>query len=203
MVLPRMLPGEEVLSDYRSLTFSLKAHPVSFLRGEMMRAGLRSTVDLQDLRHGERVQIAGLVLVRQRPGSAKGVIFMTIEDETGVANIIVWPKVFERYRAIVMGARFVCLRGRLQKAAGVIHIIADHLVDATARLAVLQRDRADFAAGDLSCLARADEVRKPGVDHRQGKLVAHGSDIEASATAQRRRSERALADIMPKGRNFH
>ena len=169
MALPRMLPGEEVLSDYRALTFSLKAHPVSFLRADMTRAGLCRAVDLETLRNGDTIQIAGLVLVRQRPGSAKGVIFMTIEDETGVANIIVWPKVFERYRAIVMGARFVCLRGKLQKADGVIHVVADHLIDATVRLGILQRDLKDFTT-----LAHADEVRRPGVDHRQGPGKGQG-----------------------------
>ncbi len=204
MALPRMLPGEEVLSDYRSLTFSLKAHPVSFLRADMTRAGLRRAVDLETLRSGDKILIAGLVLVRQRPGSAKGVIFMTIEDETGVANIIVWPKVFERYRAIVMGARFVCLRGKLQKADGVIHVVADHLVDATVRLGILQRDLKDFTT-----LARADEVRRPGIDHRQGKQgVAMGSS-RASLAVQRKPADgrkadgAAIASVMPKGRNFH
>jgi len=204
MALPRMLPGEEVLSDYRSLTFSLKAHPLSFLRADMMRAGLSRAVDLEILRNGDTVQIAGLVLVRQRPGSAKGVIFMTVEDETGVANIIVWPKIFERYRAIVMGARFVCLRGKLQKADGVIHVVADHLVDATVRLGILQRDLKEFTT-----LAHADEVRRPGVDHRQGKGEAATGESRASlatltaAAGGREASGGAIASVMPKGRNFH
>ncbi|MEZ5789666.1 MAG: OB-fold nucleic acid binding domain-containing protein [Nitratireductor sp.] len=77
---------------------------------------------LDDIRNGRRITVAGLVMVRQRPGSAKGVVFMTLEDETGIANVIVWPKVMERYRAIVMGARFVAVLGIVQKADGVTHV---------------------------------------------------------------------------------
>ncbi|AOG08341.1 DNA polymerase III, alpha subunit [Agrobacterium sp. RAC06] len=198
MILPRMLPGEEVLSDYRSLTFSLKAHPVSFLRHAMQRAGLKSATDLEGLPHGAKVEIAGLVLVRQRPGSAKGVIFMTLEDETGTANVIVWPKVFERYRPIVMGARLVALRGRLQKAHGVIHVVADHLVDASSRLGLLLEELKTF-----DTLAHADEVRRPGVDQRQAKRekVPRLPPPAAPPPGHPRRS--AMADLMPKGRNFH
>lgn len=198
MILPRMLPGEEVLSDYRSLTFSLKAHPVSFLRQAMQRAGLKSATDLEGLSHGAKVEIAGLVLVRQRPGSAKGVIFMTLEDETGTANVIVWPKVFERYRPIVMGARLVALRGRLQKAHGIIHVVADHLVDASSRLGLLLEELKTF-----DTLAHADEVRRPGVDQRQAKRekVPRLPPPAAPPPGHPRRS--AMANLMPKGRNFH
>ncbi|QLF68762.1 error-prone DNA polymerase [Peteryoungia desertarenae] len=199
MDLPRMLPGEEVLSDYRTLTFSLKAHPLSFLRPDMRRAGLKSSADLEDLSHGQTVQLAGLVLVRQRPGSAKGVIFMTIEDETGTANIIVWPKTFERYRPVVMGARLVAIRGRLQKAHGVIHVVAEHIVDATARLGLLTRDLKHF-----DVLAHADEVRRPGVDQRQGKapMVKPPPGLAAPVPAGHPRRT-AMAALLPKGRNFH
>lgn len=198
MILPRMLLGEEVLSDYRSLTFSLKAHPVSFLRQAMQRAGLKSATDLENLSHGAKVEIAGLVLVRQRPGSAKGVIFMTLEDETGTANVIVWPKVFERYRPIVMGARLVALRGRLQKAHGVIHVVTDHLVDASARLGLLLEDLKTF-----DTLAHADEVRRPGVDQRQAKREKVPRPPIAAAPPPGHPRRSAMADLMPKGRNFH
>jgi DNA-directed DNA polymerase III PolC len=197
VTLPHMLPGEEVLSDYRTLTFSLKAHPISFLRPDMRKAGLKSASDLEELPHGAKVTVAGLVLVRQRPGSAKGVIFMTLEDETGTTNVIVWPKVFERYRPVVMGARLVALRGRLQKAHGVIHVVADHLVDATQRLGLLQKDLAGF-----DTLAHADEVRRPGVDQRQVKREKqHPLAPAAPPPAHPRRS--AMADLLPRGRNFH
>jgi len=198
MVLPRMSPGEEVLSDYRTLTFSLKAHPVSFLREAMRQRGLRSAADLEALAHGAKVEIAGLVLVRQRPGSAKGVIFMTIEDETGTTNVIVWPKVFERYRSVVMGARLVALRGRLQKAHGVIHVVADHLVDASSRLGLLLDDLKAF-----DTLAHADEVRRPGLDQRQAvrEKVKPTPQPAPPPPGHPRRS--AMAELMPKGRNFH
>ncbi|MGO8528617.1 OB-fold nucleic acid binding domain-containing protein, partial [Rhizobium ruizarguesonis] len=88
--------------------------------------------------NGQRVTIAGLVLVSQRPGSAKGVIFMTMEDETGVANAIVWSKMFEKYRSVVMGARLVKIRGRLQSQSGVINTVVEHIEDMTPALGILQ-----------------------------------------------------------------
>ena len=91
------------------------------------------------------LEIAGLVVVRQRPGSAKGVVFMTLEDETGIANVIVWPKVFEQYRPVVMSARLVRVYGKLQKADGVIHLVADRLEDATPMLAAIT-EQGMFAA---------------------------------------------------------
>ena len=97
---------------------------------------------LKDIASGARASVAGLVLVRQRPGSAKGVIFMTVEDETGIANIIVWRKIFQRFRAIVLGARFVRVSGRLQSESGVIHIVADRLEDLTPWLAALSEEAA-------------------------------------------------------------
>ncbi|MDH4439902.1 MAG: error-prone DNA polymerase, partial [Rhizobium sp.] len=197
VTLPRMLLGEEVLSDYRALTFSLKAHPISFLRPDMQKAGLKSALDLEGLPYGAKVTVAGLVLVRQRPGSAKGVIFMTLEDETGTINAIVWPKTFERYRPVVMGARLVALRGRLQKAHGVIHVVADQLFDATQRLGLLQKELASF-----DTLAHADEVRRPGVDQRQVKREKQQHVLPASPPPGHPRRS-AMADLMPKGRNFH
>ena len=107
------------------------------------------------VKNGERVTVAGLVLVRQRPGTAQGVIFMTLEDETGVANIIVWPKVFERLRAIVLGARFVAVTGKLQSEQGVIHIVAERMNDLTPMLGLLSETGAT-----ISALARADEARR-------------------------------------------
>ena len=102
--LPPMPLGAHVVEDYRRLSLSLKAHPASFMRARLSARGILRSEALRSVKNGERVTVAGLVLVRQRPGTAGGVIFMTLEDETGVANIIVWPKVFERLRAIVLGA---------------------------------------------------------------------------------------------------
>ncbi|WP_160007685.1 error-prone DNA polymerase [Rhizobium sp. 18055] len=199
--LPEMLPGEQVVEDYRYLSLSLKAHPVSFLRDELKRIGITRNVDLLDVANGRWVSIAGLVLVRQRPGSAKGVIFMTLEDETGVANAIVWPKTFEKYRAIVMGARLVKIRGKLQSQSGVIHTVVDHIEDITPSLGLLQKEAQRFGVCD-----RSDEVLRPTADPRQRKLADH---VEKAAMEKRmlsqdsHRQAAGTADVMPRGRNFH
>ena len=129
VALPPMRMGEQVVEDYRRLHLSLKAHPVSFLRRELDRRGILPHEKLATTPSGRRVTVAGLVLVRQRPGSANGVIFMTLEDETAVANTIVWPKIFETFRPIVLGARLIGVTGKLQNEAGVIHVVADRLDD--------------------------------------------------------------------------
>jgi DNA polymerase III alpha subunit len=110
---------------------SLKVHPVSFLRADLERRGILRHEELAGTPSGRRVTVAGLVLVRQRPGSANGVIFMTLEDETGIANTIIWPPVFETFRPVVLGARLVSVTGRLQNECGVIHVVADRIDDLT------------------------------------------------------------------------
>jgi error-prone DNA polymerase len=130
------------MEDYDALRLSLKAHPVSFIRDELSRRRILSALMLHDHPAGRRVEIAGLVLVRQRPDTASGVIFMTLEDESGIANIIVWPKVFEEYRRTVLGARMVSVRGVLQKEQGVIHVIARRLSDLTPDLMAAMMARA-------------------------------------------------------------
>jgi DNA polymerase III alpha subunit len=199
--LPDMLEGEQVIEDYRYLSLSLKAHPVSFLREEFQKIGIVRNVDLLTVPNAKWVTIAGLVLVRQRPGSAKGVIFMTIEDETGVANAIVWNKVFEKYRSIVMGARLVKIRGKLQSQSGVIHTVVDHIEDMTPALGILQRE-----ARRLGVSARADEALCPTADHRQKKLAdaVENAAVEKRVAATNRRADIAeTTSVMPKGRNFH
>jgi error-prone DNA polymerase len=137
--LPPMPPGEEVVEDYRFLSLSLKGHPVAFLR-KRLAPNVLPCEALARLPDGAapRVAVAGLVLLRQRPGTAKGVVFMTIEDETGSANIIVWPKLLERQRAEVIGARYVAVTGRVQKEQGVIHVVAQRLDDLSAQLRLLE-----------------------------------------------------------------
>ena len=127
--LPEMPAGQQVVEDYRSLRLSLKAHPLSFVREDLERAGAVTAAVLAGLPAGRRVRVAGLVLVRQRPGSARGVIFATLEDETGVANVIVRPPVFERYRRIALGARLLEAEGRVEREGIVVHVLAEHLVD--------------------------------------------------------------------------
>jgi error-prone DNA polymerase len=156
VALPPMPPGEEVINDYRFLRLSLRAHPAQFLRGELMRRGAARNDCLSNVKNGSRVTIAGLVTCRQRPGSANGVTFITLEDESAIANAIVWPKVFERVRPIVLGARFVALTGVVQSQSGVIHVVADRLEDLTHLLARLAQ-----GGCDIDALARCDEVRRP------------------------------------------
>ena len=159
--LPPMPPGEEVINDYRFLSLSLKAHPAAFVRPFLKRDGIVPTHTLDPSANGKLLATAGLVLVRQRPGSAKGVIFMTVEDESGVANVIVWPKVFEAHRQVVLGARFIAVSGRVQAQDGVVHLVAQRLEDRTALLSHLSDEAVDW-----DTLDRADEVRRPSVDMR-------------------------------------
>jgi error-prone DNA polymerase len=138
--LPPMPPGQQVVEDYRHLSLSLKAHPVSFLRGELDARGILRHEQLAAAKPGSRVTVAGLVLVRQRPGDAKA-IFMTLEDETGIANAIVWLHTFEIFRPVVLGARMVAVTGALQNEAGVIHIIAERLEDLSPLLRTLSDEQ--------------------------------------------------------------
>ena len=103
-LLPRMPLGEHVVEDYATTGLTIKRHPLAFLRAELRREGLAAAADLATLPIDRRLAIAGLVLIRQRPGSAKGVVFITIEDETGIANLIVWPAILERFRRAALGA---------------------------------------------------------------------------------------------------
>lgn len=142
MPLPRMSKSEHVAEDYTAMGLSLKAHPVSFFREELRCRGVISSADHWDDRYkGQRISVAGLVLVRQRPGTAKGVVFLTMEDETGIVNIIVWRKVFERWRRIFMTAQFVIVEGRLERDGLVSHVVADRVTDLSARLGELTEGR--------------------------------------------------------------
>lgn len=164
--------GREVVEDYRSLQLSLRAHPVSFLRGELDGMKITRCGDLAFARDGRSVEVAGVVLVRQRPGSAKGVLFVTIEDETGIANGILWPDKFEIYRRQVMSASMIAMRGRLQKEGEIIHVICDRIIDHDAMLRSIARGPLPLAAG------RGDGVRHGGgpdprdPDFPKGRVLA-------------------------------
>jgi error-prone DNA polymerase len=196
--LPAMPPGEHVIHDYRMLGLSLKAHPISFLRERLDAAGITPSARLPSVPDGRRIWVAGLVLVRQRPGNGKA-IFLTLEDEGGIANIIIWERRFARYRSVVMGSRFIRVRGRVQSESGVIHIVAEHIEDLTPWLSELSEG---FRAIDN--LSSADEVKHPANDGRESRyrrlsalaraLPALEHDYEALAEAPRK--------VMPKGRNF-
>ncbi|WP_298809323.1 error-prone DNA polymerase [uncultured Sphingomonas sp.] len=133
VTLTRLTEGREVVEDYRAMQLSLRAHPLRFLRGLLSECGM-VPCDTLEHRNGTWVEVAGIILVRQRPGSAKGVLFLTIEDETGVANGILWPDRFEAQRRTVMSSAMVSLRGRVQKEGKVTHVIVDRVTDLTPML---------------------------------------------------------------------
>jgi error-prone DNA polymerase len=150
VVLPAMPLCEHVVEDYVATGLSLKEHPVRFFRERLNALGVLRNTQLrgEDLVQDSTVTVAGLVLVRQRPGTSKGVVFMTLEDETDIANIIVWPKVFDGNRRTVMTSRFLAVRGRLQRAGLVIHVVAESFLDLSDELPRL-RD-GDLCSGKLS-----------------------------------------------------
>jgi error-prone DNA polymerase len=194
--LPPMPPGQQVIEDYRHLHLSLRAHPVSFIRADLRSRGILSHETLPQIPPGRRVTVAGLVLVRQRPGEGKA-IFMTLEDEGGVANVIVWIPTFERYRPIVLGARVVSVTGKLQNERGVIHIVAEHLEDLTPLLSRLTED------GSMQTVKPRNDVgRLPNVK---------GHPRTGDALVRLLKDDPALVEtgiglkaetVMPKGRNF-
>jgi error-prone DNA polymerase len=186
--LPPMPPGEEVIHDYRALALSLKAHPVSFVRAALTRKGAVPADALRQVQKGKIITVAGVVLVRQRPGTASGVIFATLEDETGVANVIVWPKVFEANRRMVLSARLLAVKGELQREGLVIHVIARELFDLTPWLMEIAEGR-DIGE---AVIARADE----------GKSGPQGSRTRDRNRGAGSEAQHAYA-ALPKGRNFH
>ncbi|MCP9231038.1 error-prone DNA polymerase [Mesorhizobium sp. LMG 17147] len=175
--LPAMPLGEHVVHDYRSLGLSLKAHPVAFLRQRLDRSGVTPNARLGQVRDGRRVSVAGLVLVRQRPGNGKA-IFLTLEDENAVANIIFWERTFNRFRPIVMGARLIRVTGKLQSESDVIHIVAEKVEDLTPWLSVLLEE------------ARLVDEPSSGPEEKRPDSIAQ---TELLGKAEK---------VMPKGRNF-
>ncbi|RYE02465.1 MAG: DNA polymerase III subunit alpha [Sphingomonadales bacterium] len=131
VVLTPLTAGREVVEDYRATQMSLRAHPVSFLRDRLAARRITQCGDLANMKDGARVEVAGLILVRQRPGSAKGVVFVTLEDETGIANAVLWSDRFEANRRTVMSATMLAIKGRVQREGIVIHVVADSLIDLT------------------------------------------------------------------------
>ncbi len=193
--LPTAALSEEVVHDYETIRLSLKAHPMSFLRPRFDRMGASPALDVDRVAEGRRLTVAGVVLVRQRPGSAKGVVFLTLEDETGVANVVVWPKVFAQYRSVVMGARLVLIRGRIQRAADsdgrVTHLVAESIEDRTGDLALLSEGglKPPRAHGDGATKA-APERGEPerGESHQ--------------SLPERHRHPRDVR-VLPRSRDFH
>lgn len=187
VVLPRLTAGEQVVADYESLKLSLKGHPCGLLRDQFDTLGWVTNDRLPMLKDGAHVRLGGLVLIRQRPGTATGVVFATLEDETGVANVVIWPHVAERFRRIMLGARLMGIIGRQQKEGKVVHVIADRLLD---------------MSGELNRLVM--------VDPADGGLPGQDDVVNGPVSSRRRVAPPAIrnrparpAAVMPKGRNFH
>ncbi|MFU7528954.1 error-prone DNA polymerase [Qipengyuania sp. ASV99] len=208
--LPTMPMSEEVVADYQTMRLSLKAHPLAFLRPALAERGFVRACDLRHRKFRSMVQVAGVVLIRQRPGSAKGVCFITLEDETGVVNLVVWPDLMQKQRKVVMGARLMEVRGRVEYDDEVIHVIAAHLTDATGQLYALSDDMLNAP------VARADHVNSP---------LPQGRNLTSLTSAERQQKRRAESReeidqpppdfkpnvaghprnhrIIPKSRDFH
>jgi error-prone DNA polymerase len=155
-----LAPGEALTEDYAALRLSLRAHPLALLRGALIRAGAQPCRKLETLADGARVTVAGLVVCRQRPGSASGVVFITLEDEEAIANLVVWAKVFEEHRRAIMGGRLLMVTGRVQKDGLTIHLVAEALSDLTGLLAALSpEDHPHGTVARVMETARADRVR--------------------------------------------
>ncbi len=181
VLLPAMPLSEHVVADYQTTRLSLKGHPMSFLRESYSARGFTRAADLRSCKFDQRVSVAGIVLIRQRPGSAKGVVFITLEDESGVVNIVVWPDGLEANRKTIMGARLMAVEGTVQMDEDVIHVVVRRMFDDTARLSDLSEDALK------PDLARADHVVSP---------------LPSSLTAPRQQHPRDVR-VLPKSRDFH
>ena len=199
--LPEMALSEHVVNDYQTLRLSLKAHPMSFLREDFRRAGVLSCKELGQAKNGAYVRVAGVVLVRQRPGNGN-VVFMTVEDETGIANVVIWPKLLERFRKVVMTSRLILIEGRVQKQveehADITHVVSSKLVDRSDWLLRLSEWAADM---DVP-VANADEVLnpEPGSAHPSRK---DDKRIHPRFSREPKPRHPRNVRIIPKSRDFH
>jgi error-prone DNA polymerase len=215
VVLPTALLGEQVVDDYVSLRLSLRKHPLALLRPRLDAGKVTPASQLATAPLGEPISVCGLVLVRQRPGTASGVVFATLEDETGIANIVIWPHVFEKHRRIVMTSRLLLVKGRVQREKEVIHLVADRLEDLSGWLDGLADIDATIDATphdkrsqrspspprnrfhhprDLVVWTRADAVRHGEPEPR---------DIQRARDAEAARPYGAVRRIGARSRDFH
>jgi error-prone DNA polymerase len=186
--LPLMPLPEQVVADYQTIRLSLKGHPMEFLRERFTRERVVPCRDINHDNDRRRVRCAGVVLVRQRPGSSKGVVFMTLEDETGIANIVVWPKVMEQFRKEVMGARLILIEGHVQSSPeGVTHLVAERMFDRSHDLTGLAND----APGRRHAVLAADPepMNDDGREHfdHPAQKIRHPRNVR----------------ILPRSRDFH
>jgi error-prone DNA polymerase len=188
--LPSMPLSEHVVADYQTIRLSLKGHPMEFLRARFAREGVIACSSVSDARDKQYVRCAGVVLVRQRPGSAKGVVFMTLEDETGIANVVVWPKAMERFRKEVMGSRLILVEGTIQSSPEkVVHLVAERLFDRSRDLL----DLSDDMTSQKHALPAGAALIEPLNDDRRE---------HADHPAQKIRHPRNVR-ILPPSRDFH
>ena len=159
-----MRRGREVVEDYARTGLSLRDHPVAFLRQDLRNRGVIPCAEAMSARNGQWLETAGIVLVRQRPGSAKGVMFLTLEDETGIANLVVWTKVFEAHRRIVLSAPMIAVKARVQREGEVVHLVVHKITDLSRELASVGMRKGSFPLPH----GRGDEFhhRLPGPDPR-------------------------------------
>ncbi|MFK0385738.1 error-prone DNA polymerase [Agrobacterium sp. NPDC090273] len=186
-----MTDGGEVVQDYGHVGLTLREHPMSFLRADLARRRIVTCRDAIRVRDGTWLETAGLVLVRQRPGSAKGVIFMTLEDETGIANAVLWVRTFEKYRRIVLSAGMVGIYGKIQREGDVVHLVAHRLTDLSEALASVGERNKAFPLPH----GRGDEFHHgmPPEDRRR--------TVKRSSTADQEND--AVERIKVISRNFH
>jgi error-prone DNA polymerase len=189
--LPLMPKGEEVVHDYRTMSFSLKAHPLSFLRARLDERGTVPAFRLGEYRNGDRVEVAGLVLVRQRPGTASGIVFATLEDETGIANIVIWRKTFDLNRRAILASRLLAVRGRLQIEGLVIHVVAESFTDMTPDLVALASGHS-IGNANLAPTDEGNDLPNRGrYDGREAPRLRYEEEMGRQARA-----------ALPRGRNF-
>jgi error-prone DNA polymerase len=181
--LPLMTTGEHVVQDYASTGLSLKSHPVALVREKLSLLHNTTIADLKNMKDGDAVRVTGLITVRQRPGTAKGVLFMTLEDETGAANIVVWERLFDKYRKEIIQSRLFMVEGKLQIEGEVIHVVANKCFNLNSLLRGLTQGNEDNLP--LLTLARADETTKPHHGGNKGEQQANKQE-----------------QIFYKGRNF-
>jgi error-prone DNA polymerase len=183
IALPEMSPSEHVIHDYATTSLSLKSHPVSFVRQPLEQLHIRTTSSLEDAKDGDYVKVAGLVLVRQRPGTASGICFITIEDETGTANLVVFKKLFDEYRKEIIQSKLLMVEGKLQREGEVIHVVVKRCYNLSRLLHKLTTPlQAELS---LEPRSRADETTSPFLNNKppeskimQGKIFPEGRNFK-------------------------
>ncbi len=170
VLLKPMTDGGAVVEDYASVGFSLRAHPLAFIRDDLSRLNWKPTASLLKTANEHQTRVAGLVLVRQRPGSAKGVLFITLEDETGIANAVVWPDFFETFRPVIMTARLLGIVGRVQREGEVIHVVAKELIDLSSMLL-------DVGDRNFPANGGAENTAAVGADPQQSRIKVISRDF--------------------------